>query len=283
MRDRHLPPMAGGSDHDVVCIETRKVFDFCFQEHRVERTFNNIDFPVGDVTNGMRPIIDCEIVEEEIRCREVSRRKEIEGHKKGKVLVCVAIEVPIRLRVVDFDGERVFTTITQRVVFLKQAVLCAPEGTDIQCQVTGNCCCFFDQENNQITCTFDFCVVLSATAIVRVLVPTLGFCAPQECRSVTTGCPPFVFKDVDCDKFDKKRFFHRDFDKDFDRRRRDHDRDFDKDFDRRRKDHDRDFDKDFDRKRRDHDRDFDKDFDRKRRDHDRDCDRDHDDKKDHCD
>jgi hypothetical protein len=42
VHSRQLPPISGGSGdhHDVICIETKKVFDFCFQEEHIERTFN---------------------------------------------------------------------------------------------------------------------------------------------------------------------------------------------------------------------------------------------------
>lgn len=204
MLNPSLPPMSGGSGdcHDVICIEAQKVFDFCFQEHRVDRDF----VLPGDVTvNGLTPV-DCRIDTENIVCREVDRQ-EIAG-KKGKFLICLAIEVPVILMV----GNQ---TIQQRVVFLKQAVLFAPEGTRIQCEVTGNCCCFFDEPTGTISCVFDFCVVISAKATVRVLVPTMGFCAPKECRSVTTGCPPRLPRD-------RKDHKHHDHDHNHDHRDHDH-------------------------------------------------------------
>lgn len=183
-----FPPMAGGSgDHrDVICIEAKRVCDFCFQTHRVDRTFPNISVPI---TNGT-PVTMCEIDEDNVVCREVERR-EVDG-RKSKVLVCLAIEVPVRITI----GTEV---ITQRVVFLKQAVLCAPEGTTIECQVTGDCCCFFDVPTFTLNCVFDFCVVIQSQVIVRVLVPILGVCAPVECRTTVGGCPPMV-SDNDCDR-----------------------------------------------------------------------------------
>jgi hypothetical protein len=177
-----LPPMAGGSDrHEVICIEAKRVCDFCFQEHRVERTFANVTTTTTGVTPvGTRPAIECEIDEMNIVCREVERRP-IEG-TTNKVLVCIAISVPVTLTV----GTTVFP---QTVTFLKQAVLCAPEGTDIECQVSGNCCCFFDATTNEANCVFNFCVIIQTKVNVRILVQSLGVCAPKECRAVFR-CPP---------------------------------------------------------------------------------------------
>lgn len=189
-----FPPMAGGSDgHEVVCIEAKRVCDFCFQEHRVERT---IPLPAGVVIpNGTRPMVDCRIDERNIDCR-VIEEKQVDC-KKDRTLVCLAIEVPVTLRI----GE---TEITERIIFLKQAVICVPEGTDIECLVTGNCCCFVDPVTRTISCVFNFCVVIQSKVNVRILVPTLGVCAPKECRTVVGGCPPGMVKpcrpcdDSDC-------------------------------------------------------------------------------------
>lgn len=181
MPKREMLPMSGGSgDHEVICIEATKVCDFCFQEHRVDRTFN-VNVPTG-VTEIM-----CNIDEANVTCRVVERR-EVEGTKKQ--LVCVAITVPVTFTV----GTETFN---QTVTFLKQAVLCAPEGTQVRCDVTGNCCCFLDPATGLVTCVFDFCVVIKTQVQVRVLVPTLGMCTPKRCRSTIVGCPPSV---PDCGK-----------------------------------------------------------------------------------
>jgi len=90
------------------------------------------------------------------------------------------------------NGSALFRKV---VTFLKQAVLCAPEGTEVQCEVTGNCCCFLDC-NWDITCVFDFCVVLQVKADVKILVPSFGFCVPAECKAVAP-CPPRIVDDCD--------------------------------------------------------------------------------------
>jgi hypothetical protein len=183
VRNAKLPPMAGGSDghdgHEVVCIEAKRVCDFCFQEHRVDRTF---PVPTGvQLPMNARPMVDCMIDEANITCRVVEQ-KQVDC-KKDRTLVCLAIDVPVSITI----GTETFT---EHIVFLKQAVICVPEGTDVECQVTGNCCCFFDPVTRTISCVFNFCVVIQSKVTVRLLVPTMGFCAPKECRTVLGGCPP---------------------------------------------------------------------------------------------
>jgi hypothetical protein len=221
-RDR-LPPMAGGSweqCHDVICIEAKQVCDFCFQEHRVERTFVFDDLDAGRGRDKdkdkdrdrdrdrdrehhhrdkgkPRPVVECEIDEQDIVCRVVERRTL--DRKKSSVLVCLAIEVPVFITIGN-------ETRKERIVFLKQAVLCAPADTDIECQVTGNCCCFFDVKSGTISCVFVFCVIIQSKVNVRVLVPILGFCAPKECEGVAGGCPPGIPQPCDdCHPFRKDR------------------------------------------------------------------------------
>lgn len=190
MQSKRLSPMSGGSgDHEVICIEARRICDFCFQDHQIERTFTG---PAGGVT------AECEIDQDGVVCREVSRR-EIDA-ENDKELVCVAVTVPVTIRVFDAAGTLI-ATVTDTVRFLKQAILCAPAGTEIDCQVTGECCCFIDPTTGAILCTFDFCVVLQTAVTVRVLVPTLGACAPKQCRSTVLGCPPKLpeaCKNCDC-------------------------------------------------------------------------------------
>lgn len=197
MDTANLLSISGGSgehQREIICIEVKKICDFCFQEHRVERTFE-----AGSSSHHKK--FHCKIDEENIVCREVERRDH-HGHK-GKVLVCLAIEVPVILG----SGKE---KMIRRVVFLKQAVLCAPEGTEIECKVTGNCCCFHDTTSHLINCVFDFCVVIQSKVTVRVLIPTFGECMPKPCKSTAQRCPPKSPKDCcreeedesgDCDCF----------------------------------------------------------------------------------
>jgi hypothetical protein len=176
--------MAGGSDrHEVICAEVKRVCDFCFQEERIDRTF-----AVGNLTG---QTINCMIDQAAITCRVVQRMP-LDGDD-NRVLVGVAITVPVTITA----GTQ---TIPQTVTFLKQAVICAPPGTDVECQVTGTCLCFFDATTGNLNCTFNFCVVIQSKVTVRVLLPTLGQCAPKRCsvQEALGGCPPGSNNPCDC-------------------------------------------------------------------------------------
>jgi hypothetical protein len=225
--------MAGGSDHDVICIETKKICDFCFQEDRIERQFKwhhdwdggqHHDWDgghhdgsghdgIGHDGSGHRGIghdgsghhdrhswkswcekadVHCHIDRDNICCTEVDR-KEIDC-EKCLWKVTVRIEVPL---VIWVDGK----CVKKSVIFLKQAIISAPHGTDVECDVSGHCSCVLDWETKCLICVLDLCVVIKSFTTVQVLVPTLGFCSPKKCHGLL-HCPPVPPKC--CDKADKR-------------------------------------------------------------------------------
>lgn len=219
--------MAGGSDHDVICIETKKICDFCFQEDRIERQFNwqndwdderDGSGDYGGSGNGNsgnkngsgnsnsggsnehawrnwceRAEVHCQIDKDNICCTEVDR-KEIDC-EKCLFKVTVRIEVPLLIWV---DGKCQRKTI----IFLKQAILSAPHGTCVECDVSGHCSCVLDWESKCLICVVDLCVVIKSFTTVQVLVPSLGFCTPKKCHGLQ-ACPPMPNKCC-CDKVDKR-------------------------------------------------------------------------------
>jgi len=180
--------------HDVICIEANKVFDFCIQEHHVERMFS-----ATGVSDHTKVEVECHIDTHNINCKEVSPRESVDK-RKHKALVCLAIHVPVRLRLINKSTGKTIRTIEKKVVVLKQVVLCVPPGADVSCEVSGDCCCVFDRDNEEINCVFDLCIAIKSVGTVQVLVPTLGACLPKECRSSQKGCGKARFDgDCDCD------------------------------------------------------------------------------------
>lgn len=130
----NLAPIAGGGHvmpgpirghcpepTEIVCVEVKKIFDFCFQEHRVERTF-----PVPREVLRMehhdhgRIEVECEIEAHKITCREVGERREV-PNKKDRFLVCVAIDVPVTFRLFVCDTDTICSTFTRVVTVRKNA------------------------------------------------------------------------------------------------------------------------------------------------------------------
>lgn len=171
-------------DHDVVCIEANKILDFCVQEHQVERSFSVQGIPAGTDVE-----VVCRIDTQNITCREVSDRKPADDHGKKK-LVCLAIELPVTLKLINRANGTVLRRLNRQVLVPKQVALFVPRGAHVQCEVTADCCCVFDAQNAEVRCVFDLCIAVKSKATVEVLVPVLGDCPPKECRVFDDFCRP---------------------------------------------------------------------------------------------
>jgi hypothetical protein len=206
---QYIKPMAGGQPDvivpgpvkgacppptEIICVEAKKVFDFCFQEELLERCF--------DFEEEVTEVVDCEI--ESVTCREVRDREPVEG-REGLFLVSLQIDLILRITALIDDVE---VDRFRRITFVKRVVLCAPQGTDVTCNVNGTCICVLQEQElppdlapnqpvvgeevAQICCTIQLCITVQTLANVKILVPTFGLCVPAECRVAPAfgGCPP---------------------------------------------------------------------------------------------
>lgn len=117
---------------EIVCIDARKVFDFCFQEETLERCFV--------LEEAVTEVVDCHI--ESVTCREVREREPIEG-RDGFFLVSLQIDLILRITLL-IEGMEVDRF--RRITFVKRVVLCAPMGTMVDCVVTGTCICVLQEQ-----------------------------------------------------------------------------------------------------------------------------------------
>jgi hypothetical protein len=170
-----------------VCIEVPKVYDFCFESDRRE----NICTPLGTCNPSEGATVSCTI--NSATCTEVSRTT---PDSTGRANVTFAVTVCYTLEVFSATGVRECTFSDLMFSFTKTIVLCAPEGTFTNCEVVSSACtCLILGE--QICCTFDLCEVFQSLAIVKLLVPSFGFCTPAVCEQVSPTppfvCPPTLF------------------------------------------------------------------------------------------
>ena len=174
---------------EIVCIETFKVYDFCFQSERRE---NNC-FPLAGFRSDYA---SCKIEPDEI----VSSRSAITGascpliwrskpDEDGRAQVTLGITITATATITDEAGN----TCTQagEFGFTKTVVLCAPTGTQINCFIPNFSCGPCMLMGTQVCCAFDLCIVIQSLALVKLLVPSCGFCTPTVCEQVSPG-PPFV-------------------------------------------------------------------------------------------
>lgn len=191
-------PVRGGacpSPTDIVVIEARKVFDFCFQEDLIERCFF-----VPGLANGAM-VTQCEIVE--VDCQEIMDREPI-ADNDGQSLVSLQVVLTLSITITPaLNGTPI--VVTRQIAFPKRVVLCAPNGTEVRCDVRGTCICTIQPQvvppvppgppvaEPNVCCTIQLCIVVQSTADVKILVPSFGIVMPQECRTAAAafgGCPP---------------------------------------------------------------------------------------------
>jgi len=172
---------------ETVCIEVPKVYDFCFQAERRD----NVCTPIVDLASRCpQPAVSVNCVITDTTCEEVSRSTPTPG---GRANVTFAVTVTYNVEILNAEGEVIFTFEDLTFGFTKTVVLCAPEGTFTNCSVVNSACsCLI--LGNQICCTFDLCIVIQSLAIVKLLIPSFGFCTPSLCEQVSPGgpfiCPP---------------------------------------------------------------------------------------------
>lgn len=172
---------------EIVCIETTKVYDFCFQ---VERR-DNVCFALPESCHpAAGATISCAITS--IDCHEISRAPLTTGG--GFYNVTFLLTVTATINIFNPGATDPTCTFTASFSFTKTATLCTPDGTDTTCEVPSFACgpCVITPAH-QVCCTFVLCVLLESVATVKLLVPAYGFCVPAECVEVSPEfpeCPP---------------------------------------------------------------------------------------------
>jgi len=175
---------------EVVCIEVKKVYDFCYKPQEKEIT---ISIPAHD---GHPPepvgttVKSCEVIAS--ACQEIARQKRPDGLFNVTILLTVTIAITL----LHPDGTEF--SFTHSLGQVETIVLYAPDGTEIQCEAVGaNCHCIILPDLSSVFCTVNICKIIQAKAQVKLLIPSYGFCYPALCEQVPPPppppCPPELF------------------------------------------------------------------------------------------
>jgi len=175
---------------EIVCIETLKVYDFCFQSDSVE----NACFPIPAACTPPVPgtvTIECAI--SSVTSRVINRVPLPTPAPTGFARVTIEITVTLSFTLRNADGT-VRCTFTAAFPFVKNVALCAPTGTEVVVEVVASRCgpCFL-LTGTQVCCEIDLCILIQSRAVVKLLVPAYGFCTPAECVELPKPplvCPP---------------------------------------------------------------------------------------------
>ncbi len=181
------PPGGCPPPTEIVCIETTKVYDFCFQ---VERR-DNVCFALPESCNpDPGATVVCTVTN--VTCTEVPPRVPLTT--PGFFNVTLLITVSANIKIYNPSATTPTCDFDVTFSFTKTVTLCAPDGTDVDCTVPAYSCgpCILTPAD-QVCCTFLLCVLVETEAIVKLLVPAYGFCVPAECVQVSPEfpeCPP---------------------------------------------------------------------------------------------
>ncbi|MBX5477309.1 MAG: hypothetical protein IRZ18_09345 [Clostridia bacterium] len=177
------PPQGCPPATEIVCIETRKVYDFCFQTDRL----NNLIIPLPD--NCPPGGISADVLTGEATC-QVTAFQPVDG-TSGLANVSLIVIIPAIVQVVNAQGT-ILCQFETTITFTKTVTLCAPEGTSVDCRmVAGNEAVVLVGRNVHLSLTI--CLLIESTAQVKLLVPSFGFCVPSECVTLPSPpveCPP---------------------------------------------------------------------------------------------
>jgi len=184
------PPQGCPEPTEIVCIETLKVYDFCFQNDTIE----NACFPIPaacapPVTSAVTVV--CTITN--IASAIVARTPLPPPAPVGFARITIRIIITLEFRLLRVDGSTI-CTFTTDFPFLKTVALCAPAGTNVVVEVRASRCgpCFI-LGGIQVCCEIDLCLLIQSRAVVKLLVPSYGFCVPAECVELPKTplpCPP---------------------------------------------------------------------------------------------
>jgi hypothetical protein len=189
LQNVQIGPVTSGScppPTEIVVIEAPKVFDFAFQEERLERAFT-VEGLSDDAV-----VLACEI--RDVNCCEVRDRRPL-NDGTGLVEVTLRIDLCIRIVIRPAPGEE--PVFIERIIrFQKRVLLCAPDGTDVTCDVQGNCLCTLQPDLSgglepNLFCRIHLCISVTASALVKLLVPIFGMVLPRAAEdAISANCPP---------------------------------------------------------------------------------------------
>lgn len=173
---------------EIDCIQVNKVYDFCYEAD----TSDDVCTPIpadcaGEVTStstatGSVSAVSCTVV-------GTTPILDANGNPTGFADVTLLITVTVQYTLTNAAGT-VLCTFNGNFSFMKTILLCAPDGTTIECTAPATGVSPVAIVNGQTCSVVTVCLLVSSVALVNLLVPSYGFCTPAPC--VVAPVPPFA-------------------------------------------------------------------------------------------
>lgn len=182
------PPFTGKD-----CIEVFKVYDQCATEELLGSCVRAADHCSAPIPQGAT--ITCEVVPDSARCFFVGFGP-FNPPFYRPVLVLNEVQVNVTI---TSNATVICPTFTITLQGITQAQMWAPDGTFVQCQIlaVGPCTCDLTTDpvtgDQLICCRVKVCKEIQVKALVKLLVPSYGFCEVDPCIAVPQPefpCPP---------------------------------------------------------------------------------------------
>lgn len=176
------------------CIEVFKVFDQCAGEELLGRCVLASDFCPTSLPADAA--ITCKVVPDTARCFFIGFGPFNPPFFRA---VLVQNQVDIEITVRNAKGAVICGPFVITLQGIFQAQMWAPPGTFVQCQViaVGDCNCDLAEDpvtgGQLICCRVKVCKEIQIKALVKLLVPSYGFCELEPCVAAPQPffpCPP---------------------------------------------------------------------------------------------
>ena len=177
------PPEGCPPPVEIVCIETTKVYDFCFATQTQDMVCIPIPAacgtpPAGTTVTATVSAVDCTVMS----------ITPIPG-SGGFANVMLLVQVMLSITLVRPNGTTL-CTFTASFSFMRTVTLCAPTGVTIRCEAPATAVGPAVIVGSEVCMTVTLCLLIESVATVKLLVPSYGFCVPAPC--VVSPSPPFV-------------------------------------------------------------------------------------------
>jgi hypothetical protein len=193
---------------ETICIRTTKVYDWCFKNGTTTFVITDLTFPVDTSTVAG---VECSI--SDIACAEIDRNQS----GGGIAVVTLRKQATFDLTFVDANGVPVpviiggveFTTQSRTRFFDEFVQVCAPVGTDVNCEITDvGCRSTLTTVNGTPAVSVEIfvCQSIQVEADVKVCIDINDFCVPDICEQVPKpfACPPTEFFPPQCSPADPR-------------------------------------------------------------------------------
>ena len=177
------PPEGCPAPTEIDCIEVTKVYDFCFQTDTETEPFTIPSscgtIHVGSTATATVTAVTCS-------AQTISPISGSGGFANVTMLITVTEAITL-----TSPSGTTLCTFTGEFWYIKTVTLCAPSGVTINCSAPSTSVTAMLAPNaSEVITTTMICLLTEATALVKLLVPTYGFCVPAPCVVLPT--PPFT-------------------------------------------------------------------------------------------